>query len=174
MAYIFAAPVSRGSCTGAGTCDLAPGDPTRLSDLATAGKRQPGRLGRRLHRVSRDAATRTATETHDPIRASSSPVPGSLLGKALVAQHVFDNGFLLPFAPDAPDFFLVPGNNQVTVSGGPRPPRRRGDPFFAGGQPADLTDPEPARRPNPLYDPNYRQFDVEGYRVYRGRVDSPN
>ena len=26
---------------------------------------------------------------------------------------------------------------------------------------------------NPLYDPNYRQFDVEGYRIYRGRVDSP-
>ena len=28
--------------------------------------------------------------------------------------------------------------------------------------------------PNPLYDPNYRQFDVEGYRIYRGRTDSPN
>jgi hypothetical protein len=27
---------------------------------------------------------------------------------------------------------------------------------------------------NPLYDPNYRSSDVEGYRVYRGRVDSPN
>ena len=24
------------------------------------------------------------------------------------------------------------------------------------------------------YDPSYRQFDVEGYRVYRGRTDSPN
>ncbi|MBW8773431.1 MAG: hypothetical protein JF590_09100, partial [Gemmatimonadetes bacterium] len=28
-------------------------------------------------------------------------------------------------------------------------------------------------KPNLLYDPNYRQFDVEGYRVYRGRVDDP-
>ena len=28
--------------------------------------------------------------------------------------------------------------------------------------------------PNLLYDPNYRQFDVEGYRIYRGRTDSPN
>ncbi len=27
--------------------------------------------------------------------------------------------------------------------------------------------------PNVLYDPNYRQFDVEGYRIYRGRVDDP-
>src|SRR4029453_5270607 len=32
----------------------------------------------------------------------------------------------------------------------------------------------PEGAPNPLYDPNYRQTDVEGYRVYRGRVDSPN
>ena len=23
-----------------------------------------------------------------------------------------------------------------------------------------------------LYDPNYRQYDVEGYRIYRGRVDN--
>ena len=27
---------------------------------------------------------------------------------------------------------------------------------------------------NPLYDANYRQFDVEGYRVYRGRINAPN
>src|SRR3989449_7913882 len=31
-------------------------------------------------------------------------VPGSLLAKALVAQAVFDKGFLLPSAPDAPHF----------------------------------------------------------------------
>ena len=41
--------------------------------------------------------------------------PGSLLGKATVAQTVFDNKFLLPFAPERREFFLVPGNNQVTV-----------------------------------------------------------
>ena len=28
--------------------------------------------------------------------------------------------------------------------------------------------------PNPLYDPNFRANDVEGYRVYRGRVDNPS
>ena len=42
-------------------------------------------------------------------------VPGSLLGKAQTAQTVFDNKFLLPFSPERPDFFLVPGDNQVTV-----------------------------------------------------------
>src|SRR2546427_11560029 len=42
-------------------------------------------------------------------------VPRSLLNKGLVAQAVFDAKFLLPFPPDAPDFFLVPGDNSVTV-----------------------------------------------------------
>jgi hypothetical protein len=103
------------------------------------------------------------------VQDSISVVPGSLLGKALVAQAVFNNGFLLPFAPDAPDFFLIPGDNQVTVLWKPSGSEQTGDPFFAiASQPLDNG------APNPLFDPNYRQFDVEGYRVYRGRVDSPN
>jgi hypothetical protein len=105
-------------------------------------------------------------------------VPGSLLGKAAVAQAVFDGGFLLPFAPDAPEFFLIPGDNQVTVMWRPSPSEGAGDPFFAiASQPTVLCDPDDplsGQCPNPLYDPNYRQFDVEGYRVYRGRVDAPN
>ena len=40
---------------------------------------------------------------------------GSLLGKATVAQTVFNNKFLLPFSPERPPFFLVPGDNQVTI-----------------------------------------------------------
>ena len=37
-------------------------------------------------------------------------------------------------------------------------PKQTGDPFFAAaGNPAST-----------LFDPNYRQFDVEGYRIYRG------
>ena len=91
-------------------------------------------------------------------------MPRSLLNKALVAQAVYDNKFLLPFAPEAPTFFLVPGDNQVTVvwqksetetvkAGG-------GDPYFA-----IASDPT-----STLYDPNFRQYDVEGYRIYRGRT----
>ena len=34
VAYIFAAPRIVGACVGPGTCDLKPGDPTRLSDAA--------------------------------------------------------------------------------------------------------------------------------------------
>jgi hypothetical protein len=86
--------------------------------------------------------------------------PRSLLGKGLVAQAVFDAKFLLPFAPDAPDFFLIPGDDQVTVVWKASPTDVLGDPYFAVA--SDVT--------SPLYDPNYRRFDVEGYRIYRGRL----
>jgi hypothetical protein len=106
-------------------------------------------------------------------------VPGSLLGKAQVAQQVFDSKFLLAFAPDAPQFFLVPGDNQVTVLWRPSgtdaaTPGSLGDPFFEIAS-SPMVTPEGGGAPvvNSLYDPNYRQFDVEGYRVYRGRVDAP-
>jgi hypothetical protein len=84
-------------------------------------------------------------------------VPGSLLGRALVAQTVFENDFLLGFAPERPQFYLLPGNNQVTVLWDPSRTETEGDPFYqiAG-------DPESA-----LYNPNYREFDVEGYRIWR-------
>ena len=58
-------------------------------------------------------------------------VPGSLLRKAQTAQSVFDNKFLLPFAPERPEFFLVPGNNQVTMLWARSPTETTPDPFFA-------------------------------------------
>jgi hypothetical protein len=91
-------------------------------------------------------------------------VPGSLLGKSYTAQAVFDAKFLLPFAPTAPAFFLIPGNNQVTVMWQPSPSEAQGDPYYAVA--SDVA--------SALYDPNYREFDVEGYRIYRGRTDSPD
>jgi hypothetical protein len=39
---------------------------------------------------------------------------------------------------------------------------------------ANTTLPGGGTTPNLLYDPNYRKFDVEGYRIYRGRSDAPN
>lgn len=99
-------------------------------------------------------------------------VPRSLLDKALVAQAVFNNKFLLPFAPEPPRFFLIPGDNQVTVTWQPTETETvkagGGDPFFAvASAPLDASG-----NPNPLYDPNFRQYDVEGYRIYRGRTTS--
>ena len=92
-------------------------------------------------------------------------VPRSLLDKSITAQNIFDIGFVGPFAPEAPQFFLVPGNNTVTVVWQPsrtEDPNGGGDPYFGVA-----SDPSGA-----LYDPNYRQFDVEGYRIYRGRTSA--
>lgn len=95
-------------------------------------------------------------------------VPESLLGKALVAQTIFNNKFLLGFAPDPPPFFLVPGNNSVTVIWERSATETIGDPFAQVA-----SDPTSA-----LFNPNYRgapdnpneaqQNDVEGYRIFRG------
>ena len=96
--------------------------------------------------------------------------PRSLLNKALVAQAVFDNKFLLPFSPDAPQFFLVPGDNQVTVVWQKTESEATGDPYFQVASKPIVLDSLGNPSPNPLYDPNFRQFDVEGYRIYRGRT----
>ncbi len=58
----------------------------------------------------------------------------------------------------------MPGDNQVTILWSPTCPETEGDAYFT-----IANDPDPAR-----YDPSYRKFDVEGYRIYRGRTDSPN
>lgn len=101
-------------------------------------------------------------------------VPGSLLSKALIAQQIFNNAFLLPFAPEAPDFFLVPNHNQVTVVWRPSASETEGDPFYQVAGQAMTSPPGGGEQVvNPLYDANYRNFDVEGYRIYRGRVDTP-
>ncbi|MEE8362339.1 MAG: hypothetical protein V3R71_09280, partial [Gemmatimonadales bacterium] len=96
-------------------------------------------------------------------------VPGSLLGKALTAQAVFDVKFLLPFSPEAPEFFLIPADNSVTVMWQQSLSESIPDPFFDVAKDATV-----GGSVNPLYDPNYREFDVEGYRVYRGRVNAAN
>jgi hypothetical protein len=165
VAYIFAAPVITAGCSS--TCDVGPGDPTRLSDpvrLATGANTVDSLTGFRRW-VDNPLAPNDTVE-----QSEFTVVKGSLLGKASVAQTVFDNKFLLPFAPAAVDFFLVPGDNQVTVMWKPTASEASGDPFYAISSQAKTS----AGTNNPLYDPNYRQFDVEGYRVYRGRVDAPN
>ena len=171
VAYIFAAPVIVGACTGPGTCDVAPGDPRLLLVPGTADQANTVDSVAGFKGYTTDVDGNGKADQGEFV----APVAGSLLGKALVAQSVFDNGFLLPFAPESPDFFLIPGDNQVTVLWRPSVTETTGDPFFAIASAVTRTDPVTGVvEPNPLYDPNYRQFDVEGYRVYRGRVDSPN
>jgi hypothetical protein len=176
VAYIFAAPVITGSCPGPGACDIRPGDPTRLNNITTADNANAVDSVAGFTGYAGDAAAQGGNGNGVPDQGEfAAPVRGSLLGKALVAQQVFNFGFLLPFAPEAPDFFLVPGDNQVTVVWRASPTETTGDPFFQVANQPTITDPVTGIvGPNPLFDPNYRQFDVEGYRIYRGRVDSPN
>jgi hypothetical protein len=165
VAYIFAAPVAVGGCHAGSTCDIKPGNALLLTNAATLGVSGANTVDsisgfRGYTDVNADGVVQ-----QDEIKV----VPGSLLGKSNVAQAVFDAKFLLPFAPSSPDFFLIPGDNQTTVLWKPSASEASGDPFFAIASAATV-----GGNPNPLYDPNYRQFDVEGYRVYRGRVDAPN
>jgi len=171
VAYIFAAPAAVKSFTPGGATDLPPGDPRFFSDVTKL--TTPGAI----NMVDSLAGFLKFTDVNGDLKAQQSEytvVPGSLLGKALVAQDVFDHKFLLPFAPSSPEFFLVPGDNQVTVLWRPSASEQTGDPYFAIANSATQTAPGGGTVVNSLYDPNYRQFDVEGYRVYRGRVDAPS
>jgi hypothetical protein len=156
VAYIFAAPVSTGKCPSIPCPVTMVPDPLTILGATPA---DPGVDAIDSAMGYRGFLGQTATQ--DSVRT----VPNSLLDKAKVAQAIFDSKFLLPFGPTAPEFFLVPGDNQVTVLWRPSTTETSGDAFFT-----IANDPTKGAQ----YDPNYRQFDVEGYRIYRGRTDTPN
>lgn len=85
-------------------------------------------------------------------------VPGSLLGKALVAQEIADHRFIMPAAPEPPAFQLIASDDRITIMWDPSATEETGDPYHA-----IASDPT-----SQLHDPNYRLHDVEGYRIYRG------
>jgi hypothetical protein len=173
VAYIFSAPVASGGCPGGG-CDVKPANTN--ADLTILG--DPARMANGVNKIDTmmgytgniNGQPRGTPAVPDPdatvvTQDEFLTVPGSLLRKAQTAQSVFDNKFLLPFAPERPEFFLVPGNNQVTVlwARSPTEDPANPDPFFAVA--SDVS--------QPLYDANFRANDVEGYRIYRGRTDNP-
>jgi len=160
VAYLHAAPVAL-PLVGQVGGDVKPWFPYTGDSIASDNcGRNPDGCIRNIDSIA-GWLTHTDVNTDGVISQDEvTSVSRSLLDKAIVAQAVFDNKFLLPFAPDAPEFFLVPGDNQVTVVWSTSPSEVTGDPFFTiASNPA-----------SPLYDPNFRQFDVEGYRVYRGRT----
>jgi len=175
VAYIMAAPVAVGACPGT-TCDVKPGNPTWTNSVDSMLTLGPATgAAPQLDSLAGFLGFSDANDNNVPEQAEFTVVPGSLMGKALTAQAVFDAKFLLPFAPSAPEFFLIPGDNQVTVMWKPSAAENSGDPYYDIASQAQVFDPTVgALVNNALYDPNYRKLDVEGYRVYRGRVDAPN
>jgi hypothetical protein len=162
VAYIFAAPVAIPGFTPTTTTDVTPGNPVILTNS--------GLLSVGANQIDSLTGFNGYTDVNGDAEVEQSEfrtVSGSLLNKALTAQVIFDNGFLLPFAPTAPNFYLIPGNNSVSIVWQPTASEVTGDPFYAVA-----SDPGTPLEPNLLYDPNYRQYDVEGYRIYRGRVDN--
>jgi len=165
-AYIFASAVASPGCPvagcGGGAVDIRAGDPRRLSNasfLASSG----------ANLIDSMTGFRGYTDLNgDGVVQGNefTAVRGSLIQKAQLAQAIFDAGFALPEAPEAPEFFLVPGDGKVSIFWRPSRTEQTGDGFFTSAA-------EPWSPTSPMYDPNYRQFDVEGYRVYRGRTNDP-
>ncbi len=175
VAVVFAAPVAIPGFQATASTDVKPANPewTESGDsIVTHGG---------LHTI--DSLTGFLGYTgpaHDPDGSDHVPllsefrtVPRSLLGKAQLAQAVFDHHFLMPAPPAAPDFYLVPADSKVTILWKPSVTETTGDGYFAvAGLPTTMQ-PDGSVIPNALYDPDFRKFDVEGYRIYRGRTDSP-
>lgn len=125
VAYLFAAPYG-----GCGACNVLPGNPFRLAD--------PALFPNGVNQVDSITGYTGFTDFNGDGQLGGGEIraaPRSLLGKAQMAQAIFDARFLVPTAPVAPEF----GATEV----------------------------------NALYDPNFRKFDVEGYRIYRGRSSNP-
>jgi hypothetical protein len=194
VAYIQAAPVQTVGVTPGG--DTKPGIPF-TGDSIAADPSKVRLIDRVMGWVSQSDGNANGIIEQNEVTT----VPRSLLNKASVAQAVFDAKFLLPNAPASPQFFLVPGDNSATVVWQrtttedeipcASPPEASGvcggDLFFNIASrpfnvdttitvdttviPPDTTIDIDSTQ-NALYDPNFRQFDVEGYRIYRGRTSS--
>lgn len=85
----------------------------------------------------------------------------SLFASAKNAQAIFDVGFILPSAPPPPNVTVIPGDHQNTIVWDATPVNVA-DPYFAVA-----SQPELQGQPNALYNPDYREKDFEGFRVYR-------
>jgi len=151
LAYLFAAPLD--TVNAYTSTRMLPGVPyTGDSIAADPAKIRP---------IDRAAGWRTQADVNGNRIIEANEVvtaPRSLLHKAQLAQALADARFLLPQPPAAPRFFLVPGDRRVTVVWQPSATETAGDPYFAIA----------SDRTSPLYDPNFRRNDVEGYRLYRG------
>ena len=99
----------------------------------------------------------------DPASMATSPeglaqVAADLIQNATMAHNLYNSGFAMPRAPQAPNVRIIPGDHQVTVTWDNVSEYSR-DGFYDqyAGQGTD-----------------YREFDFEGYRIYRSTTGEAN
>ncbi len=78
---------------------------------------------------------------------------------AEVAEVIINGGFQVPVAPTTPPLTIVPGDRQITLTWSDLP-LQQPDPYY------DFLQDNPALDPDGVY----RQYDFEGFRVYRSFV----
>lgn len=89
--------------------------------------------------------------------------PDSALVKAdCSGQSVYDRHWFLPGPPVAPGLTCVPGDKQVTLIWS-----------TASETEPDRYYPVVSNPGSPLYDPYYRQFDFQGFRIWKSRTGKP-
>jgi hypothetical protein len=163
VAYVHAAPVAAYVAGASSSFDLKPGIPGTMDRLATGV--DTIRTIERASGISASVPTNVSTLDANANglieQGELATVSRSLLNKGLVAQAVFDAKFLLPFSPESPRFFTIPGDGQITLAWRNSATETAGDPYFVVA--SDVL--------NSLYDPNFRRYDVEGYRIWRGRSE---
>jgi len=77
---------------------------------------------------------------------------------ANAAQFIYNQGWLLPGPPVAPNIILLPGDKQVRLVWDDLP-QRTPDRYWE----------KVASQPGPGYDPMYRGYDFQGYVIYKSR-----
>jgi len=80
-----------------------------------------------------------------------------------VAQSIYDHNFLLPVPPKAPTLTARAGDRKVYLSWDTAA-ETTADPFYTVASDASGS----------LYDPKYKQFDFEGYRVWKSLTGRPD
>lgn len=79
-----------------------------------------------------------------------------------IAQSIYNTGFVLPRPPDHPHVTVVPDDKKASISWDNVAELSK-DPYYQF-----TSDPA-----NPLYDPNYKEMDFEGYKLYRSTTGLP-
>ncbi len=99
--------------------------------------------------------------------------------KADEAQAIFDAGFLniSPEAPESPDLYGIPHENKVTLYWENAPefkPDRHYEVTSKDSIWKHTSSSVSIKIPNMFYNPEYRKYDFEGYRVWRSIYSDPS